>query len=91
MKNLKEFVKNSAKTVYVRLSSKGIAEKFLRDAEMQGFTFPDGTKPTEHRPDGFFALHHDMTMNYIGAIGRTAWQCSSGKIVKLDYEKFSAE
>ena len=91
MKNLKEFVKNSAKTVYVRLSSHEIAEKFLRDAEMQGFTFPDGTKPTEHRPDGFFALHHDMTMNYIGAVGRTAWQCSSRKIVKLDYEKFSAE
>lgn len=91
MKNLKEFVKNSAKTVYVRLHSKEIAEKFLRDAEMQGFTFPDGTKPTEHKSDGFFALHHDMTMNYIGAVGRTAWLCSSGNIVKLDYEKFSAE
>ena len=91
MKNLKEFVKSSTKTVYVRLSSQEIAEKFLRDAEKQGFKFPDGTKPTKHRPEDFFALHHDMTMNYIGSVGRIAYQCNSGNIVKLDYEKFSAE
>lgn len=88
MKNLKEFVKSSTKTVYVRLSSQEIAEKFLRDAEMQGFTFPDGTKPTENKTDGFFALHHDMTMNYIGAMGRIAYQCHADSITPLDYEEF---
>ena len=86
MKNLKEFVKSSTKTVYVRLSSQEIAEKFLRDAEKQGFKFPDGTKPTKHRPEDFFALHHDTTVNYSGSLGSIAYRCDSGDIVTLGCE-----
>ena len=91
MYTLKEIVSSSTKPVYVHLSDHETARRFLEDAENQGFVFSDGAKPTEKTPDSFFAVHPDMTMNYIGAVGRIAYQCHSDNIICLDYAPKMAE
>ena len=45
MRNVTELSKLKGK-VYVYLRDEVIADKFLRDAENEGFTFGDGAKPT---------------------------------------------
>jgi len=89
MFNLAEFTKASTKPVYVHLPDDDTARQFLIDAENQGFIFSDGAKPTEKIPDLFFAVHPDMTINYIGAVGRIAYQCKAENIIRLDYCKNS--
>ncbi len=91
MFNLLETLKASTKPVYVHLSNGESAKQFLIDAENQGFVFSDGAKPTEKTPDFFFAVHPDMTINYIGAVGRIAYQCHSDNIICIDYAPKMAE
>lgn len=89
MLNLLETLKANAKPVFVHLPNDDTARQFLIDAENQGFIFSDGAKPTEKIPDLFFAVHPDMTINYIGAVGRIAYQCKAENIIRLDYCKNS--
>ena len=91
MYTLKEIVSNSTKPVYVHLPNDEAARQFLIDAENQGFIFSDGAKPTEKVPDLFFAVHPNMTMNYIGTVGRIAYQCKAENIIRLDYVSKTAE
>ena len=91
MYTLKELVSNSTKPVYVHLSDSKAAKQFLIDAENQGFVFSDGVKPTEKHISDFFSVHSDMTINYIGAIGRIAYQCKAGNIICIDYAEKIAE
>ncbi|HHU84618.1 MAG TPA: hypothetical protein GXZ23_05565 [Clostridiales bacterium] len=91
MFNLSEFAKSNSKPIFVYLADNQTALRFLQDVENQGFTFPDGTKPTEKQPNSFFAVHSDMSINYIGFIGRIAYQCKSGSIIRLDYAEKIAE
>ena len=80
----KDLVSNNKMPVYVHLSDSETAKEFLMDVEKQGFLFPDGSKPTEKMPDSFFALHSDMTINYIGTIGRIAYQCKAGNLIRME-------
>ena len=91
MYTLKEIVSNSTKPVYVHLSNGDTARQFLIDAENQGFVFSDCAKRTEKMPDLFFAVHPDMTMNYIGTVGRIAYQCKAKNIIRFDYATKIAE
>lgn len=83
MFNLTETLKNSRETVYVRLPDLTAAERFLREAEADGFLFSDGAKPTQKQPALFFAVHPDRTVNYIGTVGRIACQCNAVKLICL--------
>ena len=85
MLNLVKLAQTSLKPIYIHLSNYGVAQQFLVDAENQGFTFSDGEKPTKKHTSDFFVLHSDFSMNYIGAIGRMAYQCHSDNIICLDY------
>ena len=91
MYTLKELVSNSTKPVYVHLPDSKAAKQFLIDAENQGFVFSDGAIPTEKHISDFFALRSDLTMNYIGVVGRIAYQCKADNIIRLDYAKKMAE
>mgnify|MGYP003298149689 CR=1 FL=1 len=59
--------------VYVMLSTPEMGEKFLRQAEAEGFTFCDGKKPTERHYENVMAVNPDMTINYVGTNGRIAY------------------
>lgn len=91
MFNLAQFAKTSTKPIYVHLSNGEAARRFLIDAENQGFVFSDGATPTEKHISDFFALRSDLSMNYIGVVGRMAYQCKADNIIRLDYAKKMAE
>ena len=78
--------------VYVYLSSEEICNRFLRDAEKEGFIFCDGVKPTERESTDIYALNQNRTINYVGFIGHIAFQSAkkigNQKLVKIDYEKY---
>ncbi len=81
---------NSGK-IYVYLATVDICKHFFQQAEIEGFTFGDGVKPTQKHTTDIIALNHDLTMNYVGFVGRVAYQ-AAGKIgnqplVKIDYRQ----
>lgn len=80
--------------VYVYMSSEEICNRFLHDAEKEGFIFCDGVKPTERESTDIYALNQNRTINYVGFIGHIAFQSAkkigNQKLVKIDYEKYIA-
>lgn len=86
MNTLKDLIKKTSKTALVHIADTKTAERFLREAEECGFIFSDGAKPTEKDVSDFFAVHPDMTMNYVGANGRIAFQCRDKKYLCVDWD-----
>lgn len=79
--------------VYVYLANVQIGEQFLQQAENEGFTFPDGVKPTKRCYEEIMAVNHDKTLNYVGANGRTAFGGGAKKVnneslIRVDYAKY---
>lgn len=75
--------------IYVYLDNSDIAKQFLQDAENEDFTFCDGINPTERTPANIMAINQDMTINYVGFVGRIAYQAAhnigNDPLVKIDY------
>ena len=78
--------------VYVWFDDKEIAQRFLEDAEAEGFTFADGTAPTTREPDCIMAINDDKTINYLGFSGHIAYHNLSennGRIFeRIDYKRY---
>lgn len=64
------------KKVYVLTGTEELCREFLARAEREGFTFGDGSRPTEKHTSDLFALTPDMKISYVTATGRIA--CGSG-------------
>ena len=78
--------------VYVYLRTTEISEKFLEEAEKEGFTFCDGLKPTERKAETIMAVNPDLTLNYVGTNGRIAFgsgakRIGSQKLIRIDYDR----
>ena len=86
MKTIKELA-NKGERVYVHLKDEETAERFLHDAEAEGFTFGDGVSPTDRHWSDLYAIHPDGTLNYVGAIGRIEYGSGSDSVVKIDYSQ----
>ena len=86
MKSIKELVMKETRPVYIHTPSKAIARDFLKQAEKEGFLFGDGKRPSKKTWDDYFALHQDLTINYIGFVGRLHWKSNDDKIVRLEYK-----
>ena len=79
--------------VYVYLANSAIGEKFLQQAEQEGFTFGDGVKPTERDYDEIMAINHNHTINYVGFVGKIAYGSGAKTIgdeelIRIDFEKY---
>ena len=59
--------------VYVYLANDEIGNKFMQQAESEGFTFCDGEKPTERCYAEIMSVNRNLTINYVGSIGRMAF------------------
>lgn len=59
--------------VYVHISTGELGRRFMEQAERDGFTFQDGVSPTKREAAEIMALNPDMTLNYVGAVGRMAF------------------
>ena len=87
-KTIKQFISKTEKRVYVYLSDKETQEKFISDAEAQGYTFEDGVKISERASDNFYAVNRNHTVNFINGIGRMAFQAGANRITRIDYKKY---
>lgn len=79
--------------VYVYLANSDVGEKFLLQAEQEGFTFTDGAKPTERCYAEIMAVNRDITINFVGMNGRIAFGSGAKTIgnetlIRIDFEKY---
>ncbi len=87
-KSIKKLVNSNEKRVYVFLSDKETAARFIADAEAEGYKFADGVKLSERQPSDFYALNQNNTINFINYIGRIVFQCRAEHIIRVDYKKY---
>ena len=91
MKNLMELVKPNAR-VYIYLDSAETKQKFVSNADKEGFTYEDGARVSEREPDDIMAINEDHTINFVGTAGHIAFGAGApvgGKeLVRVDYNKF---
>ncbi|MGN1051224.1 MAG: hypothetical protein ACI4QE_02870 [Acutalibacteraceae bacterium] len=85
MKSIKELVMRETRPVHIHLPSKSATLDFLKVAEKEGFLFGDGKRPTKKPLDDYYALHQDLTMNYIGYLGRIYWKSDDDKVLRIEY------
>ena len=78
--------------IFVYLKNEKLQRQFLRDAEAEGFTFHDGTKPTLRPIDSIYALNRDHTINYVGIVGHVAYDyavtVSGRRLIRINYEQY---
>ena len=93
-RKLKDLVKENQKA-YVYLANEALGNRFMHQAEAEGFKFGDGAAPTERPYEEIMAVNPDKTINYVGTYGRVAFgagasQIGSTGLIRVDYEKFAA-
>lgn len=93
-RTIKELVKKNGR-VYVYLEDSETGNQFMQQAESEGFTFPDGVKPTQRCYAEIMAVNRDITINFIGVNGRIAFGCGARTIgneelIRVDYKKYIA-
>lgn len=85
-------LKHKNHRIYVFLSNDHIGKLFMKNAEQEGFTFSDGVKPTARCYDSIIVVNKDMTINYVGFVGRIAFQSckkiGNKKLIRIDYRQF---
>ena len=82
--------------IYIYLPTPELGERFLRQAELEGFTFGDGEKPTERQYADVMAVNRNGTINYVGTNGRIAYGSGAEKIggetlIRINYETYIPE
>lgn len=71
--------------VYVHLKDEATAQRFLQQAETEGFAFSDGVKPTERHWSDLYAIHPDGTLSYVTTNGRIHYASVEADLVRIDY------
>lgn len=91
MRLLKDLIENNS-TVWFYCESKDSQEKFLKQAETEGFLALNGQKPTELFHQHLYGINDDMTMGYLSnMIWCLTFQTGKDEHVRIDYEKYVAE
>ena len=91
MKSIKGLVMKETRPVYVHTPSKALAKDFLKQVEQEGFLFADGKQPTKKSLDDCYALHQDLTINYIGFVGRLRFNSNDDGILRVEYQDLFKE
>ena len=86
MRKLMDLAKLDDRGVYIYFRTSELCRDFMRAAEAEGISFPDGVMPTQRDVTNIFALRSDKTICYVGAIGHIAF--GAGARVRVDYEKY---
>lgn len=92
-RTIKELAKKNGK-VYVYLANANVGNKFMAQAESEGFTFADGVKPTERCYAEIMSVNRDITINFVGSVGRIAFgsgaeTVNGQKLLRVDFEKYA--
>lgn len=91
-RTLKELVKKNGR-VYVYLKDSETGNQFMQQAESEGFTFTDGTKPIKRCYAEIMAVNRDITINFVGMNGRIAFgsgakMVGNEELIRVDYKKY---
>lgn len=65
MRTLEKLLEHDGK-IFIRLENTTVAERFLRNAEKEGFLMQNGQKPTESEHWSFYQMFHDKTIKPFG-------------------------
>lgn len=76
MRTLEKLLEHDGK-IFIRLKNTTVAERFLRNAEKEGFLMQNGQKPTESEHWSFYQLFHDKTIKPFVSVLRV--RCSDIK------------
>ncbi|MBR3844897.1 MAG: hypothetical protein IKM39_05255 [Clostridia bacterium] len=86
---IKSLLSTHTGRIYVYFANEELCRHFLHEAEQEGFTFPDGVKPTARHISRIFTVNRNMTINYVGFVGHIAYQAANRignqPLVKIDY------
>ena len=86
-RTLKTLRKELKGDIYVWLRNAEIGQRFLQDAESEGFTV-GGNRPTT-KPYATVMALHDVTISYVGTNGMIRFQCGDANgFHRVDYEKY---
>ena len=86
MKTIRELA-GMGERVYVHLKDEKTAERFLRQAESEGFTFGDGANPTDRHWSDLYAIHPDGTLNYVSSVRPIEYTSSADSCVRVEYQE----
>ena len=91
MRLLKDLITNYSK-VWIYCENEGSQEKFLKQAEEEGFLALNGQQPTELFHHHLYSINDDMTMGYLSnMIWCMTFQTGMDKHVRIDYEKYISD
>lgn len=79
---------DSERTVYIVLRDKAAQYRFMSDAEREGITYTNGTKPTEQEAEEIMALHPDGTISFLGWAGRILYHNIKDTAPCVDYGEY---
>ncbi len=89
MKTLKTILSENTGRVYAYLEDEKARKSFVCQAESEGFTFCDGCSLSSREIGDIMAINRDFTINFVGFIGRIAFQCAekvgNEKLHKINY------
>lgn len=93
-RSIKNLVNKSNGRVYVYLANDEIGNKFMQQAEDEGFTFNDGAKPTSRCHAEIMAVNDNYTINYVGSVGRIAFgsgaeTVNGQKLIRVVFAKYT--
>ena len=82
--------------VYVYLANAEIGNRFLQQAEAEGFTYYDGVKPTKRGCSNIMAINCDKTINFVCTNGFIAFgsgvkTVGSEQLIRVDGEKYLSD
>ncbi len=91
MRLLKDLLKSDS-TVWICCESDDSKERFLHQAEEEGFIALSGIKPTELFHHRLYGISDDMTMGYLSnMIWNLTFRSVDDKHVRIDYEKYMVD
>ncbi len=101
-----EYLANREERVYLFFRDPETLERFISDAEKEGWHYRDGTSLRERAPQFRMALNPDHTVNDLGYAGSCAfdmadtigghWDSGQGKLIggrqilRIDYSRYVA-
>ena len=91
MRLLKNLVEKNNQ-VWIYCENRDLQEKFLKQAEDEGFLALNGQKPTELFRHQLYGINDDLTMGYLSAmIWSLTFQKCPDHIARVDYGKYISD
>lgn len=86
MRTLTELLKTKEK-VFIRLANDNLKQKFLQQAEDEGFVY-QGQNPTTLQAESVMIIHNDYTLGKLVGFATHMHYCTCQKEMRVDYARY---